>query len=163
MTDAIITVINALFRTGESISNIIGIIEENRQQAEATKDQILYETWINMSLIFDDYLKEGAITKKIVNKLKIEDLASAIREGYNFKNIKKNRITKTMTGGVKFFEPYVRYDCKDLLMNIRFHIDKLKLLYSVQKPKNIKKIDVRKRLINLGKRYLLFTKLLASQ
>ena len=163
MTDAIITVINALFRTGESISTIIGIIEKNRQQAEATKDQILYETWINMSLIFDDYLKEGAITKKIVNKLKIEDLASAIREGYNFRNIKKSRITKTMTGGVKFFEPYVRYDCKDLLMNIRFHIDKLKLLYSVQKPKNIKKIDVRKRLINLGKRYLLFTKLLASQ
>lgn len=162
MIDAVVTVVNALFKAGESIQNIIGIVEEKRQQAEAVKDQILYETWINMSLIFEDYLEEDANPLNVIDKLKIKDLARAIREPYNFRNIKKGKVTKKMIGGVGFLESYVGYDCKDLLTNIRFHIDKLKLLPSLHDRKKLKKIDIRRRLINLGKKYLLFTKLLKS-
>ncbi len=111
-----------------------------------------------MSLILEDYLEDNANPHKIIKKLRIKDLEHAINHGYDFNNIKRGRIPKNMVSNVGFLEPYIGYDCKGVLNNIRLHIEKLQLLPSIHSSKSLKKIDIRKRLINIGKRYLLFTR-----
>jgi len=162
MLSAILEVIKAIFGMGTNVKNIIDIIKQKREQAEGVKRQILYETLSNMTLIYTHYLKNKRDSKKIIEELKVEKLAKAIDEGFDLNNIKDGKINEEMVGDVGFLHNYIGYDCEAFLIQIRYHIDQLKLLPKLYNLKKTKEVNVKRRLENQGKRYILFTKFLDS-
>jgi hypothetical protein len=154
-------IIKSLFGFVKETTSLIAYVKEKRVKTRGIKNRILNEIEFNMKLILEHYIKKGVDSEKIIGKLKIENLAKAIDEGVDFENIKKGKIDEKMIGDVGFFKHYVGYDCETLLKRIRFHIEQIKLLPELYEKTN--KIDVKARLENLGKRYLLFTKFLQSQ
>ncbi len=155
-------VITAIFGIGKDIKSIIEDFQKKKKKTRGKINGILYEVLYNMSLIFEDYLETGDDPKNIAKDLKIDKLAQAIDDGFEFRQIKKGKISKKMVGNIGFLKPYVGYDCERFLINIRYHIDKLRRIPTMKTRKKAKTIDIKKRLENLGKRYLLFTKFLLS-
>lgn len=162
MLSATLEVIKAIFGMGTKIKNITDIIKQKRKQAEGIKRQILYETLSNMTLIYTHYLKNKIDPVKIIEKIKVEKLAKAIDDGFDFNNIKDGKISEEMIGDVGFLQKYIGYDCEALLIQIRYHIDQLKLLPQLYNLRKTKEVNVKRRLENQGKRYILFTKFLDS-
>lgn len=159
MIDIILRVIQAVFRTGLDVQSVIQKIQYKKKQTKGQVNSILHEVDFNMSLILEDYLKEEDKAENIINDLLIENLAKALDTGFQFNNIKEGKITKTMVGDVGFLEKYVGYNYESFLRNIRLHIEKLKRFSGRPIPE---KTNIRQRLINLGKRYILLTKFLTS-
>jgi len=162
MLSATLEVIKAIFGMGTKIKNITDIIKQKRRQAEGVKRQILYETLSNMTLIYTHYLKNRRNPKDIIEELRVKKLAKAIDEGFDFNNIKEGKISEEMVGDVGFLQKYIGYDCEALLIQVRYHIDQLKLLPKLYNLRKTKEVNVKRRLENQGKRYILFTKFLDS-
>ncbi|ODS36449.1 MAG: hypothetical protein A7316_10035 [Candidatus Altiarchaeales archaeon WOR_SM1_86-2] len=158
-----LSIIKDLFGPAKDIRDIINDINKERILARGIKNRVLNEIEFNTELILVHYLKKGADVEKIIEKLKIENLSKAIDDGFDFKKIKRGKIDKNMIVGIGFFKDYVGYDCEAILKKIRFHIEQIKLLPELYDLKKTDKIDVKRRLENLGKRYILFTKFLKSK
>jgi hypothetical protein len=69
----------------------------------------------------------------------------------------------SMIGNAGFFTSYVGRDCEHLMKSIRYHIDQLRLLPELYDLNDTSKVNVRARLENLGKRYVLLTRFLRSR
>jgi hypothetical protein len=127
------------------------------------KNKILSEVEFNMDLILDHYLDKNAPEEKVIEKLRLEQVAKAMDEGFDFKKLRKGTITTEMIGDNPFLKKYVGYDCESLLRKIRHHIEQIKLLPELYNLKEDNKINVKTRLENLGKRYLLFIKFITTK
>jgi len=136
-------------------------MKEEKMKTKGRINRILNEIEFNMKLVLEHYMKKEVDSKVVIEKLRIKHLAKAIDDGFEFENIKRGRIDVNMIGDVGFFKHYVGYDCETLLKRIRFHIEQIKLLPELYEKTN--KIDIKTRLENLGKRYILFTKFLQSK
>jgi hypothetical protein len=156
-----LSTIKALFGIAKDSSAIIGNMKEEKMKTKGRVNRILNEIEFNMKLVLEHYMKKGVDSKIVIEKLRIKHLAKAIDDGFEFENIKRGRIDVNMIGDVGFFKHYVGYDCETLLKRIRFHIEQIKLLPQLYEKTN--KIDIKARLENLGKRYILFTKFLQSK
>ncbi|MDH3251808.1 MAG: hypothetical protein OEM41_03390 [Ignavibacteria bacterium] len=150
--------IKDLFGAGKDAQSLIREIRSEKRNAKGVINAIFAETEYNMSLILEHYLRAGVDPVKIIGKLKVQHLARAIEDGFDFRKIKRGKIQARMLGDAGFLRNYVGYDCEKLLKNIRFHIDQLHLLPDLYDLKRTDKVNVRARLENLGKRYLLLTK-----
>jgi hypothetical protein len=156
-----LSIIKALFGIAKDTSAVIGNMKQEKMKTQGRVNRILNEIEFNMRLILEHYMEKGVDSKIVIEKLKIKHLAKAIDDGFQFENIKKGKIDVKMIGAVGFFKHYVGYDCETLLKRIRFHVEQIKLLPELYKKTG--KIDVKTRLENLGKRYLLFTRFLQSK
>jgi hypothetical protein len=86
-----------------------------------------------------------------------------MEEGFDFKKVKKGTITRMLTADNPFLNKYIGYDCEALLRKIRHHIEQIKLLPELYNLKEDSKVNVKSRLENLGKRYLLFARFLTAK
>ena len=68
-----------------------------------------------------------------------------------------------MVKDVKFLKHYVGMDCESLLKKVRSHIEQIKLLPELYNLSKTDKVNVHIRLLNLGKRYILFSKFLKAK
>jgi len=163
MPNGTLGVVNALFGLGGTIQNVLDRIRAEKERTEGTIEGIMIEVELNMILILGHYLETGAKAERVIKQLRMKNLTNAINAGFNFRQIRGGKIKKNMVGDVGFLKSYVDYDCGAFLKNIRFHIEQLKLLPELYDDiENVVGIDVKQRLTNLGKRYLLFTKFLIS-
>jgi len=154
--------IKALFGIAKDTRGVVKDVQSEKTKARGVKNKILSEVEFNMDLILDHYLDKNAPEEKVIEKLKLEQLTKAMEEGFDFRKIKKGTITEPLIGDNPFLKKYVGYDCESLLRKIRHHIEQIKLLPELYNLKEDKKINVKTRLENLGKRYLLFAKFLTS-
>lgn len=160
--------IRDLFGFAKDSRTLVKDVQDERSKARGTKNRILGEVEFNIDLIFDHYLKKGVEINKVIEKLKVEQLSKAIDDGFDFKKMKKGKITLHMTNDNPFLNKYIGYDCEALLRKIRHHIEQVKLLpelYTLSETGSDgddKKVNAKQRLENLGKRYLLFMKFLKS-
>jgi hypothetical protein len=83
-------------------------------------------------------------------------------DGFDFSKMKKGVISPELIGENQFLKKYVGYNCEALLRKIRHHIEQIKLLPELYDLKKENKINLKSRLENLGKRYILFSKFLKS-
>lgn len=156
--------IKDLFGIARDSRGIVMDVKDEKTKARGVKNRILAEVEFNMDLILDHYLDKNVPEDKIIEKLRTEQLSKAMDEGFDFKRMKKGVITASIIGDNQFLKKYVGYDCEALLRKIRHHIEQMKLLpelYNLQEDN--KKINVKTRLENLGKRYILFSKFLTSK
>ncbi|MFI5134274.1 MAG: hypothetical protein ACHQD9_00345 [Chitinophagales bacterium] len=154
--------IKDLFGIAKDTRGVVKDVQDQKSKARGVKNKILAEVEFNMDLIFDHYLDKNAPEEKVIEKLKLEQLTKAMEDGFDFKKLKKGTITAALTGDNPFLKKYVGYDCESLLRKIRHHIEQIKLLPELYNLKEDNKINVKTRLENLGKRYLLFAKFLTS-
>jgi hypothetical protein len=152
--------IKELFGFAQSTRGLVKEVHDEKSKARGTKNRVLTEIEFNMDLIFDHYLEKEVSVDKVIEKLKIEQLAKAIDEGFDFNKMKKGRIDIEITGDNPFLKKYIGYDCEALLRKIRHHIEQAKLLPELYNLSEEKKVNVKQRIENLGKRYILFTKFL---
>lgn len=155
--------IKDLFGIAKDSRGIVKDVQDEKSRARGVKNKILSEVEFNMDLILDHYLDKNVPEEKVIEKLRTEQLIKAMDDGFDFKKIKKGLITEAMIGDNPFFKKYVGYDCEAILRKIRHHIEQIKLLPELYNLKEDKTINVKTRLENLGKRYILFTKFLTSK
>ncbi|MCY7410466.1 MAG: hypothetical protein LH473_09345 [Chitinophagales bacterium] len=158
-----VEIIKDLFGLAKDSRGIVKDVQDEKTKARGIKNRILAEVEFNMDLILEHYLEKNVAEEKIIEKLKTEQLAKAIDDGFDFKKMKKGNVTAALIGENQFLKKYIGYDCEALLRKIRHHIEQIKLLPELYDLKEDKKINLKTRLENLGKRYILFTKFLKSK
>lgn len=154
--------IKDIFGFAKDSRGLVKDVQDEKSKARGIKNRILGEVEFNMDLIFDHYLDKNVPVEKVIEKLKVEQLAKAIDDGFDFKKMKKGKIDLEMTGDNPFLKKYTGYDCEALLRKIRHHIEQVKLLPELYNLHDEKKVNAGQRLENLGKRYILFTRFLKS-
>jgi len=155
--------IKDLFGIAKNSRGIIKDVQDEKSKARGVKNLILAEVEFNMDLILDHYLDKNVSEEKIIEKLKTTELSKALESGFDFSKMKKGTITTQVTGDNPFLKKYLGYNCESLLRKIHHHIGQMKLLPELYDLKEDKKINVKTRLENLGKRYILFSKFLTSK
>lgn len=155
--------ITDLFGIAKDTRGVVKDVQDQKSKARGVKNKILAEVEFNMDLILDHYLDKNAPVEKIIEKLRLEQLTKAMEDGFDFRKVKKGVITKAITGDNPFLNKYIGYNCETLLRKIRHHIEQIKLLPELYNLKEDNKINVKSRLENLGKRYLLFARFLTSK
>ncbi|HUM47287.1 MAG TPA: hypothetical protein PLD84_10180 [Chitinophagales bacterium] len=154
--------IKDLFGFAKDSRGLVKDVQDEKSKARGVKNRILTEIEFNIDLIFDHYLEKEIPVEKVIEKLKVEQLAKAIDEGFDFKKMKKGKIDLEMTGDNLFLKKYIGYDCEAFLRKIRHHIEQIKLLPELYNLTDEKKVNAKQRLENLGKRYILFTRYLKT-
>jgi hypothetical protein len=158
---SMIDFIKDLFGFAKNSETLVNDVRNARSKSRGMRNRILLEAEFNIDLIFDHYLKKEVPSNIIIQKLKVEDLNKALDEGFDFSKIKKGKITDEVTGDSPFLKKYIGYDCEQLLRKISHHIGQMKLLPELYPNlDDDKKVNVKLRLENIGKRYLLFAKFL---
>jgi hypothetical protein len=104
----------------------------------------------------------GADEVKVIAKLKLESLAKLIDEGFDFSTVRKGTVDEAMVKDKPVLRHYAGLDLEELLKKIRFHVEQLKLLPDLYDIKTTDKVNVRLRLENLGRRYVLLIQFLKT-
>ncbi len=154
--------IRDLFGFAKDSRGLVKDVQDEKSKTRGVKNRILSEIEFNIDLIFDHYLQKEVPVEKVIEKLKIDQLAKAIDDGFDFKKMKKGKIDLEMTGDNPFLKKYIGYDCESYMRKIRHHIEQIKLLPELYNLADEKKVNAKQRLENLGKRYILFTRYLKS-
>lgn len=157
-----INLIKGLFGIAKDSKGILQDIGSKRQKSKGTANRILAETEFNMELILVHYLRNNVPADKIIPKFRIKNLEDALDEGFDFTSLKKGQITTALTKSNPFLERYNGNDCEELFKNIRKHILLLQLLPELYDLSKETSINVKTRMNNLGKRYLLLARFLKS-
>jgi len=155
-----LNIIKDLFGMGKDSESIIRVLIEARKKTKGVKYQVLSEVQFNTSLILDHYLTRKADAGKVIGHLKTEHLSKAFDEGFDFRRIKKGRVTEKMIVNTPFLKSYTGLDCEGILKRILFHIEQIKLLPELYDIEKTDRVDIRRRMENLGKRYVLFARFL---
>ena len=159
----IISIIKEIFGVASNTKTVIESVEDRKKKRRGVVNKILAETEFNMKLILDHCLKKGVDEKIIIEKLRNVQLSKALDDGFDFSTIKKGKVTAAMVKDVKFLKHYIGMDCEELLKKIRGHIEQVKLLPELYDLSKTDKVNARIRLLNLGKRYILFSKFLKAK
>jgi len=135
-------------------------LRAEKRKARGVKNAILSEIEFNATLIFEHYARRGVRPSRIVRALRCRHLADAIDSGFDFTKIRKGTIDRGITGSAGFYRNYAGLDCEEFLKNIRQATDDLKALPELYHIDRTKKINIRRRLMNLGGRYGLLLRFL---
>jgi hypothetical protein len=154
--------ISDIFGIGKDSGSLLRDLAEIRKKTRGDRNRLLSEIEFNAALILDHYLQKGADEKKIIEKLRFENLARLIDEGFDFDKIRKGKVDGKMVKDLPVLRHYAGLDLEELLKKIRFHVEQMKLLPDLYDIRTTDKINVRLRLENLGRRYILLVRFLKA-
>ena len=154
--------IGDIFGIGKDSGSLLRDLAEIRKKTRGDRNRLLSEIEFNAALILDHYLRRGVDETKVIEKLKLENLARLIDEGFDFEKIRKGRVDGQMVKDLSVLRHYAGLDLEALLKKIRFHIEQIKLLPELYDIRTTDKVNVRLRLENLGRRYVLLVQFLKT-
>jgi len=154
--------IRDIFGIGKDSGSLLRDLADIRKRTRGDRNRLLSEIEFNAALVLDHYLQRGADEKIIIEKLKLESLARLIDEGYEFSTVRKGAVEEAMVKDVPVLRHYAGLDLEGFLKRIRFHIEQMKLLPDLYDIKKTDKVNVRLRLENLGRRYVLLVRFLKT-
>lgn len=154
--------IRDIFGIGKDSGGLLRDLAEIRKKTRGDRNRLLSEIEFNAALILEHYLKMGADEAKVIARLKQEHLSKLIDEGFDFSTVRKGTIDENMVKDVPVLRHYAGLDLEKFLKRIRFHIEQLKLLPDLYDIKQTDKVNVRLRLENLGRRYVLLIQFLKT-
>ena len=154
--------IRDIFGIGKDSGSLLRDLADIRKKTRGDRNRLLSEIEFNAALVLDHYLQKGADERKIIDRLKIENLARLIDEGFDFSAIRNGSVGKSLVKDVPVLRHYAGLDLERFLKRIRFHIEQLKLLPDLYDIRKTDKINVRFRLENLGRRYILLIRFLKN-
>jgi len=161
-TDQPMGLIRDIFGIGKDSGSLLRDLAQIRRKTRGDRNRLLSEIEFNAALVLDHYLQKGADEKKVIEKLKLESLAKLIDEGFDFDKIRRGRVDGQMVKDLAVLRQYAGLDLEGLLNKIRFHVEQLKLLPELYDIRTTDKVNVRLRLENLGRRYILLVRFLKT-
>lgn len=154
--------IRDIFGIGKDSGGLLRDLAQIRRKTRGDRNRLLSEIEFNAALILEHYFKMGADEAKVIAKLKLESLAKLIDEGFDFSTVRKGTVGEAMVKDAPVLRHYAGLDLEGLLKKIRFHVEQLKLLPDLYDIKTTDKVNVRLRLENLGRRYVLLIQFLKT-
>ena len=151
-----------IFGIGKDSGSLLRDLAAIRKKTRGDRNRLLSEIEFNAALILEHGLKRGADEAKVIARLKLDNLARLIDEGFDFSTIRKGTVDATMVKDVPVLRHYEGLDLERFLKRIRFHIEQIKLLPDLYDIKQTDKVNVRLRLENLGRRYALLIRFLKT-
>lgn len=147
---------------GKDSGSLLRDLAAIRKKTRGERNRLLSEIEFNASLVLDHYLQKGADERKVIEKLKLENLARLIDEGFDFSDIRKGAVEESMVKDMPVLRHCTGLDLERFLKRIRFHIEQIKLLPDLYDIRKTDKVNVRSRLENLGRRYILLIRFLKT-
>ncbi|MEZ5045031.1 MAG: hypothetical protein R2828_34360 [Saprospiraceae bacterium] len=125
---------------------------------------LLYnEISFNIDLIFKHYLTRRIPEEIVIDKLKIEEIKKSFEAGFNFNLLKEGTITESIYQEIKSYKHYIGYNCEELITKILNVSIQLKLIPELYDDIHVNsKINIKKRIENLGTRYLILIRFINS-
>jgi hypothetical protein len=160
--DELMGFLRDIFGIGKDSGSLLRDLAAIRKKTRGDRNRLLSEIEFNAALVLDHYLQKGADEKKVIEKLKLENLSRLIDEGFDFSAIRKGAVEEPMMKDMPVLRHYAGQDLERFLKRIRFHIEQLKLLPDLYDIRKTDKINVRSRLENLGRRYILLIRFLKT-
>jgi hypothetical protein len=125
------------------------------KNTRGTQRAVLLELQKNINLL-NLFINDEAKTEAIIKKLDVREYEKAVKSDFNFKDLKKTRVSGRLVKDVKFLEPYIGWQTEKLFENIYLKIHQLKTIIDVD-PSNVNfRLGV--RLKNLHKIMILLLK-----
>lgn len=159
-TDERMGIIRDIFGIGKDGGSLLRDLAEIRKKTRGDRNRLLSEIEFNAALILEHGLKRGADASKVIAQLRIENLARLIDDGFDFSTVRKGSVDASLVREVPMLRHYAGLDLERFLKRIRFHIEQLKLLPDLYDIRQTDKVNVRLRLENLGRRYILLIRFL---
>jgi hypothetical protein len=153
-------IIGDIFGIGKDSGSLLRDLAAIRKKTRGDRNRLLSEIEFNAALILEHCIKMGADEAKVIARLKLENLTRLIDEGFDFSTVRKGTVPETMVKDVPLLRHYAGIDLEGFLKRIRFHLDQLKLLPDLYDIRKTDKVNVRVRLENLGRRYVLLIRFL---
>jgi hypothetical protein len=154
--------IGDIFGIGKDGGSLLRDLAQIRKKTRGDRNRLLSEIEFNAALVLDHYLQKGADEKKIIEKLKLENLGRLIDEGFDFSTVRKGAVGEILVKDLPVLRHYAGLDLEGLLKKIRFHIGQMKLLPELYDIRTTDKVNIRLRLENLGRRYILLVRFLKT-
>ena len=151
-----------IFGIGKDSGSLLRDLAAIRKKTRGERNRLLSEIEFNAALVLDHYLQKGADERKVIEKLKLENLARLIDEGFAFSDIRKGAVEESMAKDMPVLRHYAGLDLERFLKRIRFHIEQIKLLPDLYDIRKTDMVNVRSRLENLGRRYILLIRFLKT-
>ena len=151
-----------IFGIGKDSGSLLRDLAAIRRKIRGDRNRLLSEIEFNAALVLDHCLQKGADEKKVIERLRIESLARLIDEGFDFSSIRKGAVEESMVKEMPALRHYAGLDLERFLKRIRFHIEQLKLLPDLYDIRKTDKVNVRQRIDNLGRRYILLIRFLKT-
>lgn len=140
------------------ISSVDSVLETVNGWVRGTrgwKRKLQLELLSNIELIFS-YLRYDLPVDHVIANLQIENVKSALESGFNFKSLKKGKVTEDVAGDQAQYQQYVGWSTERLFSNIYVKIKDLQTIVGMD-PEN-EKIRKGVRLVNILKLMLLLMK-----
>ena len=125
------------------------------KNTRGTQRALLLELQTNINLL-NLFIDDTARTTTIIKKLNVTEYEKAVKSDFNFKDLKKTRVSGRLVLNVKSLQTYAGWQTEQLFENIYLKIHQLKSIIEID-PEN-KNFRLSVRLKNLHKRMILLLK-----
>jgi len=154
--------IRDIFGIGKDSGSLLQDLAAIRKKTRGDRNRLLSEIEFNAALVLEHGLRMGADEGKVIARLKLDNLARLIDDGFDFATIRRGTVDAILVKDVPVLRHYAGLDLERFLKRIRFHIEQIKLLPDLYDIKQTDKVNVRLRLENLGRRYALLIRFLKT-
>lgn len=149
------TILKGITTTASVINTLNSVIKRTK----GVKRALLLELHSNIRLIFL-YRDEGVPIDKVIKKLDVSRCKAALESNFNFKSLKRGRVSKTITEDVPQYKAYVGWTTERLFSSIYLKINGLQDIVELD-PDN-KRVRKSVRLLNVLKLLILLLRHLKS-
>ena len=142
-----------------SSASVASTFQKLLKNTRGTQRALLLELQKNISLL-NLFINDANKTTTIIKKFTVSEYEKAVTSDFNFKALKKARVSGRLVKDVKFLQPYIGWQTEQLFENIYLKIHQLKSIIEID-PDN-KNFRLSVRLKNLHKMMILLLKHIKS-
>jgi len=148
-------VLNAFLAGLSTSANIAKTFQSLLKNTRGTQRAVLLELQKNINLL-NLFLESRSKTHVVIKKLSVLDTEKALKSDFNFKDLKKTRVSTRLTKDIKSLHVYAGWQTEQLFENIVLKVYQLKTIIEVDPENTNFRLSV--RLKNLHKLMILLLK-----
>ncbi len=148
-------VLNAFLSGLSTSANIAKTFQLLLKNTRGTQRAVLLELQKNINLL-NLFLENQSKTIVVIKRLSVAETEKALKSDFNFKDLKKTRVSARLTKDIKSLQVYSGWQTEQLFENIALKIDQLKTIIEIDPENTNFRLSV--RLKNLHKLMILLLK-----
>ena len=147
--------LNAFLSGLSSSASIAKTFQSLLKNTRGTQRAMLLELQKNINLL-NLFLENRSKTHVVIKKLSVMDTETALKSDFNFKDLKKTRVSTRLTNDIKSLQVYAGWQTEQLFENIVLKVYQLKTIIDIDPGNTNFRLSV--RLKNLHKLMILLLK-----
>jgi len=148
-------VLNAFLSGLSTSANIARTFQLLLKNTRGTQRMVLLELQKNINLL-NLFLENQSKIHVVIKRLSVFDTEQALKSDFNFKDLKKTRVSTRLIKDIKSLQVYAGWQTEQLFENIVLKIDQLKTIIEIDPESTNFRLSV--RLKNLHKLMILLLK-----